>query len=303
MAGMYATLEEAYRIPSWELSYKRRKQAGKSAIQEMGERNARGGYVGADVVEGFAGGAEGIDRVKGNSLSTGPKDTYKGRMNDYEFGCKQYGICPSTMEGTSTVEGFANESTGQSTGQKKTIADLLRVQNKCSPLSPPPYEVPISKEDRARFAAAITANNMGAEAFSGDPDRPKARPIDMSTVEGYLDEDLDMYLRVEDMRDAVIGPPPTIARGQRPIAPAARDPSESPFTEFLRTFKAASASGQPGANGATNVPVVPTVRETIVERVLPPMWMDLALLCVIGILIIMMMHLLFKMAVLMASVA
>ena len=300
MAGMYATLEEAYRIPSWELSYKRRKQAGKSAIQEMGERNARGGYVGADVMEGFAGGAEGIDRVKGNSLSTGPKDTYKGRLNDYEFGCKQYGICPSTMEATSTVEGFANESTGQSTGQKKTIADLLRVQNKCNPLSPPNYEIPISKEDRARFAAAITANNMGAEAFSGDPDRPKARPIDMSTVEGYLDEDLDMYLRVEDMRDAVIGPPPTTPRGQRPIAPAARDPSESPFTEFLRTFKAASASGQPGANGATNIPAV---RETIVERVLPPMWMDLALLCVIGILIIMMMHLLFKMAVLMASVA
>jgi hypothetical protein len=293
MAGMYATLEEAYKIPSWELSYKRRKQVGKSAIQEMGERNARGGYVGADVVEGFAGAGEGVDRVKGNSLSTGPKDTYKGRMNDYEFGCKQYGICPSTME--ATVEGFANEA---SSGKK--IADLLRVQNKCNPLSPPPYEVPISKEDRARFAAAITANNMGAEAFSGDPDRPKARPIDMSTVEGYLDEDLDMYLRVEDMKDAVLGPPPTTPRGQKPIAPAARDPSESPFTEFLRTFKAASASGQPGANGATNVY---TVREHIVERVLPPMWMDLALLCVIGILIIVMTHMIFKMAVLMSTVA
>jgi len=297
MAGMYATLEEAYKIPSWELSYKRRKQAGKSAIQEMGERNARGGYVGADVVEGFEGADGGIDRVKGNSLSTGPKDTYKGRLNDYEFGCKQYGICPSTMEG------FANESTGQSTGQKKTIADLLRVQNKCNPLSPPNYEIPISKEDRARFAAAITANNMSTEAFSGDPDRPKARPIDMSTVEGYLDEDLDMYLRVEDMKDAVLGPPPNTARGKQPIAPAARDPSESPFTEFLRTFKAASASGQPGANGATNVPTVPAVRETIVERVLPPMWMDLALLCVIGILIIVLTHMIFKMAVLMASVA
>jgi hypothetical protein len=45
------------------------------------------------------------------------------------------------------------------------------------------------------------------------------------------------------------------------------------------------------------------VRETIVERVLPPMWMDLALLCVIGILIIVLTHMIFKMAVLMASVA
>ena len=285
MVGMFATLEEAYKIPSWELSYKRRKQQGKSAIQEMGERNARGGYASSDIMEGFEGATDAV-RIKSNSLSTGPKDTYKGRLNDAEFGCKQYGICPSAMEG------FANDD--DSSGKK--ISDLVRVQNKCNPLSPPPYEVPISKEDRQRFAAAIAANNGSAEAFSGDPDRPKARPIDMSTVEGYLDEDLDQYLRVEDMKDAVMGPPPTIARTKN-VGASAMDPKDSPFAEFLRTFKSASASSQSGSNGATNITMPPV----IVERILPPMWMDLALLSIIGIIIILMMHLMFRMAVLMAK--
>jgi len=220
-------------------------------------------------VEGFVG------NTKVNQLSTAPPDSYMGKLNDYTFGCKQYGVCPATLK-----EGFQNPN------QKKQ--PLTRVQAQCQNAQPPVYEVPLNADDKRRYAQTM-------EIALQDPEREHLTPmrsdrtVDMGQVSGYGDDDLDQYLSVSDLKDQMTmaeAPAPLAARRGPP--PTGYDPEHSPFAELLRMY----------ADAKKPAPVsAPATHDR--ESAIAPMWMDLLFFVILGLLVILIMHQLFKLAMVM----
>ena len=272
---MYATLEEAYETPSIARQKKRRARPDDSTRE--------------DFTSGAGSNSDSLAQQKHNFLSTAPKESYSGKLNDYTYGCKQYGICPKTL--IDTKEGFENASVKPSSRGPP----LTKLSNKCAPLSPPNYEFPMTEKDKRRQQAAMDAALR--EDYEAPPVVKKpSRMVDMSTVDGYADDDLDQYLSLDNMKDQVATPPIV-----RPKGPAADpyDPDSSPFAELLR--EAASRrresarqelwdmTGTREKQGGIN-------QEKGESTAAAPMWMDLLLFALIGVLVILIMDQLFRLA-------
>jgi len=255
---MYATLDEAYQTPFLE---PRKRRRAKVPQQEAHE-----------------------DFTGGMGLSTAPKDAYTGRLNDYTFGCKQYGVCPKTLKNEPITEGFENQKKGPA---------LTKQHQKCAPLSASNYEYPLSDADKSKFKAAMDASLN--EDFDHPPvDMKPSRVIDMNMVGGYGDDDLDQYLSLDNMKDQILLPPMPQKSGARAAAPYDPEPrrpgtskTESPFEELLR-----EAAG----NRKQRLHMPPRPMEEVTVAVRAPMWMDLILFVLIGILIILIMDQLFRLA-------
>ena len=277
---MYATLEEAYRTPFME---PKRRRAAKLA-QELAE-SGTAGYVNAR--EEFTG--TGPERKKDNYLSTAPKDAYAGRLNDYTFGCKQYGVCPKTlMEGFSSGSGSASAVPPAPRGKQP----LTKKITKCAPLSPPNYEYPMSDEDKKQFNQAMQAALQ--EDYENDPPAQKAtRLVDMGKVDGYGDDDLDQYLSIDNMKDQItLSPPPPPAKKGQSATPY--DPEYSPFAELLK--EAAASRRRENLRSARGERWNMPGDEEVIVGIRPPMWMDLLLFALIGVLVILIMDQLFRLA-------
>lgn len=280
---MYATLKDAYRVPTFDVDARRRRAPGVSAVQETAEK-----------IEAFTTLDASIKQMADRPQSSGTSgfgDAYTGRINDYRYACKQFGVCPSTA-----IEGFEN-----GTPIVNGDAALGKVVNKCEPLQAPPYDYPMSDKDKQVFAKTL------AVAVDGKTARPGGDPpsgTDMTHVEAYTDayggydddDDLDAYLRVNDMKDNI-----TTAK---PVRQTPAKFEAAPTTPWVAQTAAAAGAFQdfaPATNAAAVDATTPAASplETAVavaKRPSTSKWMDLLIFFSIGVLLIVLMELIFKVA-------
>lgn len=323
----YATLEEAYKIPSFELNYKKRRSQGKSAIQQLAEENSRnihtasGRPIGAaraapgapDMVEHFV---DSSAPKKSNALSTAPKNAYLGQLNDYIYGCKQYGVCPSTLKMAQSSVGpavvVAEGFEAAAPAKKEPIAKFKT--DTCGELQVLTYEVPLSEKDRTRhrqaMGAALSMEPFGAGAPLDVPYTTEQFPI----VDGYDEDDLDQYLSPDLKEEPSVPPKPSPRAPARPppedSTPEPYDPTKSSFLNLLRLASEKQKAEQNKKGGARSPsPPSPPSPPTPFSDRLPKrassshtdmgtrsMWMDLLLFVLVGVVVILIMDQLHRLA-------
>lgn len=116
-----------------------------------------------------------------NEIKEDRTDTtsYRGRANDYTYACQNYGIC-------APVEPFTTETT------------LPPPKATCG-IPAPTYQYPLTPEEKARIQKAIELQNQ-EYAGSNRALPPQVPPFSKKPVEGYVDEELEDYLSVNDLK-------------------------------------------------------------------------------------------------------
>lgn len=175
--SLYCTLQEAYNVPSFDASGKKKRacyvqaKASADAFDPYHPENGRGEKA---AVETFQVG-------KTMSQEESPV-TYKGKANDYEYYRKQYGVQ------LPTIEGFQNEQNAPTRQQ-------------CGSPAPMVYKIPVSDEAKEMYEQAMSTT-LDENVPKYVPEVPEARKVDMSKVSGYYDEELEQYLQTKDMKSA-----------------------------------------------------------------------------------------------------
>lgn len=136
------------------------------------------------------------------SENISPKKTYSSQKSDYDYMCKTAGICvyPDKFENSDGVPLSSHEES----------------LKKCTPLQPPVYEYPFTDEDKRRFRQALkialeemesgTTSTRDVPVASSNQYTPRPsqnRKVDMGNVDGYIDEELESYMMVNDMKSAI----------------------------------------------------------------------------------------------------
>lgn len=131
--------------------------------------------------------------------SMGIRDTlsYSGLMTDYDHICKTTNVC--------ALEGFKDAVDNSDYNIRKSLKPIASMKSnvpakdKCTPLEPPIYKYPVSDEDKAKFQKAlkIAIENMESSTPSYKPEK---REVDMSEVDGYIDDELTSFMMVNDMK-------------------------------------------------------------------------------------------------------
>lgn len=273
--AQYCTLQEAYNVPTFSKKKKNcmplDPNASADPYNPFTEQSAK--EQAKVIQEPFQ-----VNNYTQDSLGLNEKVTYKGLKQDYDYYCRDYGIC--ALEGFSADTGKYPTENGK-TGKPKTVST-----NKCSPLDPPAYDYPISEADKAKFQAALKVALNQMESPNPSPQNVNAaqggvpRSADMSKVQGYVDEELESYMTVNEMKAA----PKTIALPVEQKPPAelpgfdTKEGKLSPFKQDVEKHL-----------GKTYLPRNFTQANTI--------WMDLLLFIASGILLIFLLEQLYKVAV------
>lgn len=218
------------------------------------------------------------------------KKTYSSQKSDYDYMCKTAGICvyPDKFE-----NGDASHSSSPSPQQEAL--------KKCTPLPPPVYEYPFTDEDKRRFRQALKIALEEMESGTTTSSSPAAasaqqytpRPVqninvDMGNVDGYnIDEELESYMMVNDMKSAIHHVPidpvkniplPGLEKNNQTAAPLVSDKNEQ---NSLAPSPSPSPSQQPQQQLYTKKNKI---------------WFELLLFSIGGILIILLLEELFKLA-------
>lgn len=295
----YCTLEEAYNVPTFTRKKKSCKDASRDTeaydhyTEQKGKEQAI--YEKFEANEPQSQPKKAIGGGRGMTEDTaleGGRKTYSSQMQDFNHVCKTMGIClPSdSAKGEEAFLGYDNvppASSAPSKAPKKSQTP----QQKCAPLNPPNYEYPLSDGDKERFRKAL---NVAIEEMEDSekyiPPAYEVRKVDMTKVSGYVDEELENYMFVNDMKPAPEPPKRDRVRvddsttpapsGWKAIAPnRLRD---IPGFEKLATATA-TASAEPRME-----------MENFTKK--NKIWMDLLLFIGSGILIIFLLEQLFKLA-------
>lgn len=132
-------------------------------------------------------------RNEGFQQSIKPLDKpYSSQYTDYDYMCKNSGICL--------------------TKPKETFQG-------CSPLETPTYQYPFNEKDKEKFRKALKVALEQMENPEPPPPPPPPSPPDATQQEaafnGFIDKELEAYMMVNDMKDSVKqttlpppGPPP-----------------------------------------------------------------------------------------------
>jgi len=263
---MYCTLQEAYDVPTFDSSAKKRKscavqaKASADAYDPFLPENGRGEtamYQGSkkNNIEGF------------QSRETKLKSsTYNGLVSDYKYYNNTYGIGLPNM----SSEGFQ--------GQK----DAPPPAGKCSGGAPLRYEIPLSPESKAAYDNAMQTA-LSQEQHQTLSPVAEPRKVDMEQVHGYYDEDLEQYLQTKDMKAA-----PTLintAIEKKDLNTQPYDPESSPYAKALDVFKHDAIKTETATTQQPPKPVNPWQN----------IW-DMLLFIFAGILIMFLCEQLFKMA-------
>ena len=137
-------------------------------------------------------------RPEGFNNSMKPLDkTYSSQYTDYDYMCKNSGICLTNPKETFTSE-------------KQKAAS-------CSPLAAPTYQYPFSEKDKEKFRKALKVALENMENPEPPPPPPLPEPASQqdAAFNGFVDKELEAYMMVNDMKDGVrvttlppTGPPP-----------------------------------------------------------------------------------------------
>lgn len=274
--AQYCTLQEAYNVPTFAKKKKNCMPLDPNAsadpynpfTEQRGKEQAR------VIHEPFQ-----VKDYTQDGMGLNEKVTYKGLKQDYDYYCKDYNIC--ALEGFSADTGKYPSEAVKSNGKPKTVST-----NKCSPLDPPAYEYPISEADKAKFQAALKVALNEMESPNPSPQNVNAaqggvpRSADMSKVQGYVDEELESYMTVNEMKAA----PKTIAlpvEQKPPVELPGFDTKENKLSPFKQDVEKHL--------GKTYLPRNFTQANAI--------WMDLLLFVASGILLIFLLEQLYKVAV------
>jgi hypothetical protein len=222
-----------------------------------------------------------------SGLSRGPTlpKYYSGYSQDRKYYCDSYNICPS-------AEGFQNRSVAQPQKAAGISVEDQERQPKCTgPLIAPNYEYPMTDEARAQYnrALQVSLNQKEGATQMEDPGTFMKASGSKHDLVGYTDADLDSFLNTQDMKSATISIP-TVPKDDRPVE--GRDPYESPFAETMKNFT--GPNGTPQLRPASAEEKPDETRKTDPwERV----W-DMALFVVAGLLLVLLLDQLFKLAML-----
>lgn len=216
----------------------------------------------------------------GDSGYEGARKTYASQYSDYDYICKTAGICLDEKK----PEKFQNYETVPSSSPATKRPNPAS----CSPLSPPPYEYPLTDADKARFRKALKVALEEMESSSPGPAPrqnfvPKAfetRKVDMTTVDGYIDEELESYMMIHDMKPVIPDKEERVPKSILPEdLPGLESKSSAVASPFVEDVK---------ANPSYKIPDNFTKKNKI--------WFDLLLFVGSGILIIFLLEQLFKLA-------
>lgn len=293
---MYATLKDAYRAPSFDTQARRRQATGMSAVQET-----------AAQIESFTNLDSTLKQMSGQPTTSGSGfgNAYTGRINDYKYACKQFGVCPAT-----SMEGFESGSGPVPGHPMMNDGKLGKVVNKCDPLQAPAYQYPMSDADKAQFAKTLDV------AMNGQSAKPKQiePAINMVNIEKYTDayggyddeDDIDAYLRVDDMKDNTMTAQPVRqspakfdAAPKTPLtAQMATAAAAGQFQDFAPPTQAEAVAATTPTPGPPALPA-PSLAPTPAPASAPhwsQKWMDLLLFFSVGIILIVLMEQIFKVA-------
>lgn len=227
-----------------------------------------------------------VESFENESSAPMPK-YYSGYVQDKNYYCKSYNICPETFQGSQDYEEVPKPPPG---APKKKTGSGTSCQG---PLQPPKYEYPMSAESRSQYDKALQLS-MNQESYSTPhyPSEPmKGTDKDVS---GYTDEDLDQFLKTNEMKSESTLQLPKLAKDPLATTVAGRDPYVSHFAESMSQF---TKDGVPQLrpDGDSNL--------SSVSNAMPPVdpwdriW-DMALFVVAGLLLILLLEQLFKLAML-----
>jgi hypothetical protein len=112
------------------------------------------------------------------------KVSYRSQLTDYDYICNTTGVCP--LEEFNTKE----------------------AQKRCEPLQPPKYEYPLSDKDKEKFKQAL---KVALEEMESGPKTKETEPkpkVEMEKVSGFIDEELETYMKLKDIKPVKIEKPP-----------------------------------------------------------------------------------------------
>lgn len=128
-------------------------------------------------------------RPEGFTNTMKPLDKpYSSQYTDYDYMCKNSGICL-----TNPKETFSSSE------KPKPAAS-------CSPLTAPTYQYPFSEKDKEKFRKAL---KVALEQME-NPEQPAPPPLPEPATQqedaefnGFVDKELEAYMMVNDMKDSV----------------------------------------------------------------------------------------------------
>ena len=190
--SQYCTLQEAYNVPSFS-----RKKKGCLPVEPNASADPYNPFTeqqGKELtsIEKF----QDKPQARQDAMGEGERVTYKGMTTDYDYYCKNFGIC--------ALEGF-NSSQALPVTPSPVATVRAPAKDKCAPLDPPNYEYPISDADKAKFQAALKIALEQME--TSVPPQTSAgiglqRPIQNNHIQGFVDEELESYMTVNEMNAA-----------------------------------------------------------------------------------------------------
>jgi len=217
-----------------------------------------------------------------NAGPTMPK-YYSGYTQDKKYYCDTYNICPKT------TESFENQPPKKPVGKPQTCT---------GPLIAPNYEYPMTPEARRQYDKAIDLavhQPQGATPYEVPPPLPASQAGDVS---GYTDEDLDKFLKTNEMKSFPFELP-KVPKDDRPVS--GRDAYATPFAETMKNFTAADGTPQLRPASADANAGASTTKEESSNATKKDPWdkvWDMALFVVAGLLVILLLDQLFKLAML-----
>ena len=219
-----------------------------------------------------------------NAGPTMPK-YYSGYTQDKKYYCDTYNICPKT------TEGFESQP-------QAPVAPPRKPATCTGPLMAPNYEYPMTPEARRQYDKAIDLavnQPQGSTPYEIPPALAKAQDGDVS---GYTDEDLEQFMKTNEMKSFPFELP-KVPKDDRPVP--GRDAYATPFAETMKNFTAADGTPQlrPSSVGAGEEAGAGSKSSDAGSKKDPwdKVW-DMALFVVAGLLIILLLDQLFKLAML-----
>jgi len=299
----YCSLQEAYNVPSFAASRKKKpcnapapppptQAPGAQMPYEPhrdefeGKEYARYARYGGSAPRGpGASAANAPATVREDFEGGGFETTYKAMQRDMKYYCNEYGVCtpgakPVRETFLSEIPQNAEKPRAAKPQPKAATAPIVP---RCA-LQAPIYEYPLSDESKAQFASAMQlALDEDSSAQQPVP-LQKARTVDMEDVDGFYDEEIESYLKTKDMKSA---PMPEVGAAKYDKTPTGYE--KTPFAEAMSSFeknKRPLLHPEPRPFGA----------ECQQVEFWQNLW-DIALFVIAGILVILLVDQLYKLAV------
>lgn len=218
------SLEEAYNIPSYESSRKKRGCStaplrDREPYPPYDDHPRQAKYISPSQsqMENFDN-YIGITTTKGVTERNVPADaiaasSYCGRSSDNNAYCKSHGICGPELEC------FANEK-----------------PSTCTSTKPQMYKYPISDKRKKQYEAAMKAALDDSYSPPNAGPKYENRKYEMDNVNAYYDEDLEDYLIVKDNQKTI---KPVLRAENTTVGDY--DPQSSPFALSMNKLKNPSA--------------------------------------------------------------